>query len=133
MIRTRFALVKWTARGCISLFDDGSTWGAFHHPEQPHYPALAHRLGYEGDTLQFCREHEVAHHLVGEEFGEPSRVLWMLAQDIDPPPQVAASEEALAFALQRYARANEVPLIDGVDWPALRSRFVGLVELATAR
>lgn len=54
-------------------------------------------------------------------------MLWALAHGKQPPPFEAASEEALAFALQRYLRAGEVPLIDCVDWPKLRARAAGLL------
>jgi hypothetical protein len=122
MIHLRFADLEYTPEGAVTYFPDGSRWGALPHDE-PHYHALAHRLGYEGDTLLYCQEHELAHHLIAEAFGCHSPVLWALAHDEQPAPMFVASEEALAMTLQRYARANEVPLIEGVDWSALKKRM----------
>lgn len=122
----RHAAIEWTPEGAVTRFRDGASWGALPHPDKPHYAALAHRLGYEGDILTFCREHELAHNLIGEEFDQPSAVLWPLAHGMEPDRFGAAAEEALTMALQRYARANEVPLIDRVDWPRLRARFYAL-------
>jgi len=129
VIRTAFARLEWTPEGALSTFDDGTSWPAHVH-DLPHYHAVAHRLGYEGDTLRYCREHELSHHLCAEHFGEPSRVLWGLAHDRMVDPLAAASEEALAMALQRYARTNEVPLIACVDWQALRTLFLTKLEEA---
>jgi len=122
MIRTAFARLHWTPDGALSVFDDGTRWGAQPH-DVPHYHALAHRCGYEGDTLAYAREHELAHHLVAEAFGKPSVVLWSLAHGEEPDACETAGEEALALALQRYARTNEVPMIDRVNWPSLRQLF----------
>lgn len=126
-MKTRFAKLEWTEEGAVTRWPNGKSWGAFPH-DSAHYHALAYRLGYEGDTLAYCREHELAHHLVAEHFGSRSVVLWNLANGRSPSPRLAASEEALAMALQRYARANEVPLIAGVDWEALRGQFLNLLE-----
>lgn len=127
IVRLQFAEVQWTENGCLSTFNDGSSYCAHPH-DLPHYHAIAHRLGYEGDILRFAREHEVAHHLVAEVFGQPSHVLWPLANGHEPDAFAAAAEEALAMALQRYARANEVPLIDRIDWRRLRDRFLSVLK-----
>lgn len=123
MISLRFCTLEFTPEGAVTHFADGSRWGALPHDE-PHYHALAHRLGYEGDILRYCQEHELAHHLIAEAFGCHSPVLWALAHDETPATMFVAAEEALAMTLQRYARANEVPLIEGVDWDALRNRIM---------
>jgi hypothetical protein len=128
LIRLRFASLEFTADGALTIFPDGSSWGALPHPEMPHYHALAHRLGYEGDTLAYCREHELAHHVLSEGFGSHSLVLWALAHGEKPTPMIAAAEESLALNLQRYARTNEHPFVDGCDWPALKARFLSLLE-----
>jgi hypothetical protein len=36
---------------------------------------------------------------------------------------IAAAEEALTTTLHRFIMTNEPPLIEGVDWQALRERF----------
>lgn len=123
MIELRFASVEFTRKGCVSHFRDGSSYGALPH-DKPHYHAIAHRLGYEGDIMAYCRDHELAHHLVAENFGWPSHVIWSLAHGTKPDAYEAAAEEALAMMLQRYARAGEVPLIEGVDWDALKGRLL---------
>lgn len=127
MIQTETAVLEWTPTGAVSYYPDGRMWGAHPH-DVPHYHAIAHRLGYEGDTLAYAREHELAHHLVAEEFGKPSAVIWALAHGKKPSRMDAAHEEALAMVLQRYLRTNEVPLIDGINWSALRKRMQFLLE-----
>jgi hypothetical protein len=125
VIQLRFASVEYTPTGAISSFEDGSSYGALPHDE-PHYHAIAHRLGYQGDTLAYCREHELAHHLIAEAFGSHSPVIWALAHGEKPPVMIAAAEEALAMTLQRFARTNEVPMIEGVNWLLLRCRLLEL-------
>jgi hypothetical protein len=127
MIALRYASLEYTSTGAVTRFADGSSYGALPHDE-PHYHAVAHRLGYCGDIMLYCREHELAHHLIAEEFGSHSPVIWALAHGEVPPRMIAAAEEALVMALQRYARANEVPLIEGIDWDALKRRFLGLLD-----
>lgn len=123
MISLRFCEVEYTPQGAVTRFRDGATYGALPNDE-PHYHAIAHRLGYAGDILKYAQEHELAHHLIAEEFGSHSPVIWALAHGEQPPRMIAAAEEALAMALQRYARANEVPLIVGVDWDGLKCRLL---------
>ena len=125
MIELTFVRLAWTPDGAVSHFRGGGSWGAQPH-DLPHYHHLAFACGYQGDTLAYCREHELAHHLVAEAFGLPSRVLWPLAQGAEPDAWDAAAEEALALALQRFARAGQVPLIDRCDWDRLKRRFLGL-------
>lgn len=123
MIRLRFASIEYTPNGAVSYFADGSSYGALPHDE-PHYHAVAHRLGYRGDILLYCQEHELAHHLIAETFNCHSPVIWALAHGEQPPRMIAAAEEALVMVLQRFTRANEVPLIEGVDWDALKCQML---------
>lgn len=123
MIQLRFCSIEYTPEGAITRYPDGSSYGALPHDE-PHYHALAHRVGYGGDILAYCREHELAHHLIAEEFCSHSPVIWALAHGESPPRMIAAAEEALVMTLQRYARANEVPMIEGVDWDGLKCRLL---------
>lgn len=126
--KLRFAELDWIEGvGALTRFPDGSQWGAHPH-EAPHYHAIAHRLGYEGDVLAYCQEHELAHHVVAEGFGSHSLVLWALAHGDKPTPMIAAAEESLTMNLQRFARTNENPFVDGADWNALRRRFLGLID-----
>jgi hypothetical protein len=130
VIELRFATLDFTPQGAVTAFADGSSYGAIPHDE-PHYHAIAHRLGYEGDILKYAQEHELAHHLIAESFGSHSPVLWALAHGEEPPAMLAAAEEALALALQRYARTNEHPMIDRMDWAGLRRRFLELAPCET--
>lgn len=128
MIHTRHAFVSFTDWGCTTLFTDGSTVPAQAHHDDPHYRVIAHRCGYQDDTLAYAREHEVAHLIVEEVLhGRPSRVLWGLAHDAPLDAHDAAYEEAMAQTLQRFVRANEQPIIGGVDWGAMRSRFLEVI------
>ena len=132
MIELRYCTVEWTPSGCFSRFHDGRAFAAHPHPEMPHYHAIAYRLGYEGDTLRFCREHEISHHVVAEQFDQPSLVLWALAHGTEPSAFGAAGEEALAMSLQAYARTNQPPFVDRIDWSRARARFLSVLEKADA-
>lgn len=128
MIELRFASIQFTPEGATSYFGDGSEWTALPHPDAPHYQYLAFRYGHEGDTLAYCRAHELAHHLVAESFGCHSPVLWALAHGETPTPMIAAAEEALVHVLHRYAMTGEPPLIEGVPWSDLKARFKEMVR-----
>lgn len=138
------AAVTLTDDGCYSTFADGTTWGAQPH-DTPHYDEIARRCGYlppnncadptpiremtAAARMAYCREHEVFHHVVGEVFFfGPSPVLWKLAHGHDVDPMYAALEEAMVMTLQRWVRAGERPIIGGVDWDALRTRCLALLD-----
>jgi hypothetical protein len=89
MIKLRFCTIEFTATGAITRFEDGTSYGALPHDE-PHYHAVAHRLGYQGDILLYCQEHEHAHALIAEEFGSHSPVIWALAHGENPPRMILA-------------------------------------------
>lgn len=127
MIELEFATLEFVDWGAVTRFHDGAQYGARPHDE-PHYHHLAYSMGYEGDTLLYCQHHELAHHLVSEEFGSHSPVLWALAHGEQPCRMIAAAEEALAMALQRYARTNQPPFVDRIDWHRLKARFLELAS-----
>lgn len=127
MIELRFATLELTEAGAITRFPDGSQYGALPH-DTADYHVIADRCGYEDDILRYAQEHELAHHCLAEAFGCHSPVLWALAHDEKPTPMIAAAEEALVLDLQAYVRANLRPFVAGVDWPALKRRFIGLLE-----
>lgn len=120
MIELRLSTIEFTDWGAVTYFHDGTSYGAHPH-ETPHYFVAAHRCGYEDDVLRYCQEHEVCH-LVVEEWlhDRPSRILWGLAHGKPVSAFDAVYEEFAAQALQRFIRANERPMIGGVDWDALR-------------
>lgn len=126
MIELRFARLEFTPDGAVTHFGDGASWGALPH-DSSHYHYLAWRYGHEGDGLAYCRAHELCHHLIAEGFGTHSFVIWALAHGEQPTPMIAAAEESLAMNLHRFAMINENPLIEGVNWPALKARFHTLI------
>jgi hypothetical protein len=124
-MQTKYATIEPHSWGCTVRFKGGSMCLAQNFPSDPHYRVISHRCGYQDDTLRYCIEHEIAH-LVVEEwlFDRPSRVLTALAAGSPLEPHEAAYEEGMAQMLQRYARANEQPIIGGVDWLGMRERFI---------
>jgi hypothetical protein len=127
VIVLRHATVEIIPEGCISTFADGASFGAFPHGWEPHYHVISHRTGYADDVLTYCREHELAHHVVEEcLFDRPSRILWALAHGEPLSGPESAYEELMAQSLQRFARAGERPIIGGVDWDAVRARFLAV-------
>jgi hypothetical protein len=127
-IKLKFCELDWIEGfGAKTRFPDGTQYGAHPH-DSPHYWNVAYRCGYEGDVFAYCREHELAHHLIAENFNSHSPIIWALAHGDKPPPMIVPAEEALALALQRYARSNEPPFIDGIDWRPLKARFLELAE-----
>jgi hypothetical protein len=134
------ATVTYTPDGCFSTFADGASYGALPH-DTPDYDEITRRCGYATDfgpglpditgigRLDYCREHEVAHHLVGEAFyNGPSPILWAVAHGSEVTPQEAALEEAMVMTLQRWIRAGERPIIGGVDWGRLKARALILLD-----
>jgi hypothetical protein len=54
--------------------------------------------------------------------GAASHVIWSMAHRLIPDPGIAVAEEALVMTIQRWLRANERPIISGVDWDDLKRR-----------
>lgn len=128
IIELRYSSLQFTPEGATTYFDDGSKWGALPHPEQGHYQYLAYRYGHDGDTLAYCRVHELLHHLLAESFSCHSPILWALAHGEKTTPMIAAAEEALVHTLHRFVMTGEPPLIEGVAWQALKQRFHELTK-----
>lgn len=129
MLQLRYCSVEWTKEGSRVVFPDGTDTCAYPHPEQPHYHVIAHRCGYTDDLMAYCREHDLAHAVVAEEWrNEPSYVLLASAAGHAPEDRGRVLyEECAAQLLQRWARTNERPIIEGWSWTALRSVFLGYV------
>lgn len=124
MIQLRFASVEYQPHGCTSRFPDGTSVDAIPHPWDHCYSIIAMRCGYGFDLMAYCREHEVAHHVVSDFLlNRASPILWGLAHDDPLPPHESAFEEMMAQSLQRFVRAAERPIIGGVDWDALARLF----------
>lgn len=64
--------------------------------------------------------------------GGPSAVLWALAHGYELSGPAAAFEELSVQAFQRYLRANEQPIVGGVDWGAMKRRALELLHQAIA-
>jgi hypothetical protein len=76
------------------------------------YRATALRLGYGGDTLRMMREHEAAHSALCHWLGLPeSPTLRVVAGD-EGPTDLSNLEEDAVLALQRFANAAGVRLLD---------------------
>lgn len=122
------ATVTFTPEGAVTTYADGASYGA--HPHETHrYHAIAHRCGYGDDILAYCREHEVCHHMAGLWItGGGSNVIGPLAQGIEPDPIEALHEELLVVTFQRWLRANERPIIGGVDWDGLKTRALAVLD-----
>jgi hypothetical protein len=132
-MRIGTATVTYYDGGAFTRYDDGSSYGAHHH-DTPHYHVISHRCGYGDDLARYCFEHEACHHIVGEAFfcGGPSPIIWALAHGTDVGPSFAAIEEAMVMTFQRWLRANERPIIGGVDWDGLKARALALALLGGA-
>ncbi len=129
MPQLRFCLIQYSPAGCTTWFKDGTHVDATPHPEMPHYHVIAHRCGYGDDLLAYCREHEVAHELVAEWFTDsPSDVLWCLAHNQTPNAWHVVCEETMAQQLQCFVRANERPIISGVDWDGLKTHALSVLD-----
>jgi hypothetical protein len=128
VIQLRHCRVERTEWGCWTHFPDGTSFGAHPHPEVTHYHVVAHRCGYGDDLLAYCVEHEVARSFTAQKLRDKvSSVLWALAHDEPVDRAAAIEEETMVLMVQRWARANERPLLDGADWDAWRAEFLELV------
>ena len=127
MITLAHCTITPTSWGCVTTLRDGTSFGAHPH-DTHHYAVIAHRCGYGDDLMAFCVEHEFAHAFMAERlYGAPSPVMWGLAHDcpLDGPASVA--EEVAAQVFQRWLRANERPIVGGVDWDGLKRDALGLL------
>lgn len=127
MLHLKHCSIEWTDYGARVVFAGGKPVDAAPH-DTHHYAVIAHRCGYGDDLMAYCREHELAH-IVGCEFlfSAESEVLSALAHARPLSPGVAAAEEMLAMTVQRWVRANERPIIGGIDWDELKAVFLGYV------
>lgn len=135
-IQTPSAVVTYYADGAYSTYPDGTSYAAQPHDTE-HYDMIAARCGYSVPAwsddawkarMAYCREHEVLHHLVGAWFYDgPSPVLWALAHGQDVSPAAAALEEAMVMTCQRWVRADERPIIGGVDWDRFKAEALAVL------
>ena len=127
-IDLRFCSVERTEWGTCTRFPDGTSCPSVAH-DSAHYHVIAHRCGYGGDLAAYTFEHDFAHAFVEERLHcRPSKVLWGLAHGVMLSGHDAAYEEIAAQTFQRWLRANERPIIGGVNWDALKHEALALLE-----
>jgi hypothetical protein len=120
VIRLKYALVDFTEWGCRTVFENGAYADAIPH-DTHHYHVIAHRLGYGDNILKYTQEHEFCHSFLEERFHDrPSQVLWGVAHQNMLKGPAAAYEEMAVQQFQRWMRANERPIVSGVDWDTLK-------------
>lgn len=128
-IRLRYCELRYEPNAWLcTVFPDGSEYGAHPHAT-PHYHVIAHRCGYGDDLWRYCLEHEFAHSFVCEWLRDrPSLVLSEMAAGRVPDPGQAVLEEMAAQQFQRWLRANERPIVSGVDWDGMKASALDLLD-----
>ena len=130
VIQLKHCAVELTDWGCTTRFKDGAEVSAYPHPELPHYSVISHRCGYGDDHLGYCQEHELMHSVCAEWFHDkPSEVLWAMAHGTMLNGKAAAYEEIVAQTMQRWVRANERPIISGINLDAFKKHVLTLLEV----
>jgi hypothetical protein len=113
--------------GCETTFLDGVVLESFPHPEDNDYHIIAARLGYHYNLLAYCREHDFFHNFCADWFlHKPSPSLWASAHEgiaVNAPV-----EEMAVHACQRWVRANERPIISGVNWDRFKSLALDILS-----
>jgi hypothetical protein len=128
MIELRFCSIEFGTDVVWTHFPDGTSCPATPHLT-PHYHVIAHRCGYGDDVMAYAREHEFAHAFCEERLHErPSRVLWALAHGSMLSGREAVYEEMIAQVFQRWLRANERPIVSGVDWDGMKRDALALLN-----
>ncbi len=130
MIQLLYCTVKWTDSGCTTRFSDGAEIPSWPH-KTPHYYVISHRTGYSDDILSYCREHDACHSLIEEWLHDkPSDILWAAAHGFPLNGTDSAYEEMATQTFQRWLRANERPILAGVDWDVLKRDALVLLDKA---
>lgn len=128
MIQLKHCQIEFLPEGrAETYFPDGTSYGAHPHTTH-HYFVIAHRLGYGDDIRRYAQEHEFAHSLAAEWFRDkPSYVIWNLAHATKMDRAEMIYEEMASHTIQRWIRANERPILAGVDWDKLRDYALELL------
>lgn len=120
--------IEKTDFGSVTRFDDGSYVNSVAYTDA-HYHVIAHRCGYNDDVLQYCFEHDFCHLFISLHLlNKPSPILWALAHGSQIPDHEAAFEEIAVHAFQRWLRANEQPIVAGVDWFGMKAMALDLLD-----
>ena len=121
-----------TDYGALIRIDGGCEVRTWPHPSQPHYHVIAHRCGYGDDLMAYCFEHDFCHLFLCERLANRlSPVLYEQAGGTFEDFRGGtwpAWEEIAVQAFQRWLRANERPIIAGVDWDALKAEALALLD-----
>lgn len=127
-MRMKYCSIKWVVLGVVVTFDTGEECVGVPH-DTHHYHVVSHRLGYGGDVMRYCREHELAHVVLAQELhqGPPLALLDTARYGAAVDQGLAVMEECTAQALQRWVRASELPIIGDCDWVDLRDKFLACV------
>src|SRR5687767_2982374 len=97
------ARVEFHDWGARTVFLNGAELKAAPQ-DDPAYLARAVDLGYGGDTLAMCQDHELLHSLAAELLhGRPSATLWRVAHG-DRSRRGLGAEEDMVLRLQRELR-----------------------------
>lgn len=116
--------------GCRTIFNDESVLQSAVE-NSPHYHVISHRCGYSDDIVRYCFEHDFCHHFVLENIlkvDAADGVLHSVANNLPIPPGIAAFEEMATQTFQRWLRANEEPIIGGVNWYNLKKKALALLD-----
>lgn len=103
-----YTLVRvWNAEAWMATRIDGYPFVSTGNPDDPASVALAHELGYDGDTWAMSRDHELLHSWLAVRRGLPfSPTLWAVSRGdkrltADP---IREWEEGDVLALQKFLR-----------------------------
>lgn len=128
VVTLKFCVIEPTEPGCRVFFEDGTFCDAHAH-YTPHYHVISHRCGYGDDVVAYAREHEFAHCFMEERLHDrASLALWAVAHGKMLSGHRSAYEEIAAQTFQRWLRANERPILSGVDWDGLKRDALALLE-----
>lgn len=129
MIKLKYASIQRIDGGMTEIvFLDGRSSVSWPHPEQPHYHAVAHRCGYDGDLAQYCFEHDFVHLFLCEKlYDRECPILRAQAEDCEVRGPEAAFEELAVQSFQMFMRGNQRPFVADVPWDELRAEALRLL------
>lgn len=87
------------------------------------------RFGYDGDILRYTQEHDFSLAFISQYLvNGTSDTLWCYAHNREPNRDGRLYEELFAQYIQRWARADERPLISGIDWDEMKRQYLLYVD-----
>lgn len=97
-------VIEVTEGGSRVTLPDGTVIEGNPQPDDE-YRDTAEWLGYGGDTLAMCRDHDPLHALLTDWLGLPASFSLRVAAGLDQPNALAGLEEEAVLALQKFVRA----------------------------